>query len=409
MTIKISDNRDAIVKATILKATILYSFSVLLLLISSIFTSNLVIVNALAAGNVTVTAGSNNSYSSGRTMAPDVTGNVSQVEYITWYNKGTDLLNSGNYSDALTAFDKAIALDPTHAAAWHNKGQTLDKLGRFAEALASYDKARSLDPTIALTWNNRGTVLYELGRYNEALASYDKAISLDPTNAAYQQNKNITIKQLSSEPTNNLASNSASASVGPAGGNMTGTKNMTYSTPFVGRNVTAPAGGNIAGTATNVPTTQQNMAFQTYENKKGGFRIQYPTDWTAQRDSLGFYNFDPPGRKSSSDDLILRVVKFDQIPTSLADRIKHESLIFPTFKLIESRSITLNGNSADILVYTFMMEHGKGASLYKELDIDVTNGRGYYSLEFSSKFSAYDQYFSIAKTMFDSFQTLSSN
>jgi tetratricopeptide (TPR) repeat protein len=53
----------------------------------------------------------------------------------------------GRYSEALVAYEKAIALDPTNAVYWKNKGGDLEWLNRNSEALIAYEKAIALDPT----------------------------------------------------------------------------------------------------------------------------------------------------------------------------------------------------------------------------------------------------------------------
>ena len=50
-----------------------------------------------------------------------------------------------------------------------------------AEALTAFDKALALNPNVADTWNSRGTVLNDFERFDEALSDFDKAIALKPT------------------------------------------------------------------------------------------------------------------------------------------------------------------------------------------------------------------------------------
>ncbi|MGA2162651.1 MAG: tetratricopeptide repeat protein [Methanoregula sp.] len=64
----------------------------------------------------------------------------------TWFNEGVALYEKGDYRRAITAFDKAIAIDPTMAEVWNNRGLALIQTDQYQEALQSINKALSLHP-----------------------------------------------------------------------------------------------------------------------------------------------------------------------------------------------------------------------------------------------------------------------
>ncbi|MGB8309966.1 MAG: tetratricopeptide repeat protein [Methanoregula sp.] len=64
----------------------------------------------------------------------------------TWFNEGVTLYEKSDYRRAITAFDKAIASDPTLAEAWNNRGLSLIQTGDYEEARRSIQKALSLNP-----------------------------------------------------------------------------------------------------------------------------------------------------------------------------------------------------------------------------------------------------------------------
>jgi len=100
------------------------------------------------------------------------------------HNKGIALYNQGKYVEAISAFDKAIEIDPQYAAAWCYKGFALDELGKHDEATKAYDKAIEIDPQYAAAaWFNKGYALNNQGKYVEAITAYDEAIRLDPNDA----------------------------------------------------------------------------------------------------------------------------------------------------------------------------------------------------------------------------------
>ena len=64
---------------------------------------------------------------------------INHGDETAWYNKGVALYESGNYEEAIKAYDKALEINPEYADAWYNRGIALYELGR-----KSYDKAREI-------------------------------------------------------------------------------------------------------------------------------------------------------------------------------------------------------------------------------------------------------------------------
>ncbi len=97
--------------------------------------------------------------------------------------QGRALLALGRPAEARAAVEHAIGLDPDNIEAYLLYGAILSDLGRPAEALAAYARAIDLDPASALSWNGRGNTLLALGRPAEALEAYARATDLDPASA----------------------------------------------------------------------------------------------------------------------------------------------------------------------------------------------------------------------------------
>jgi predicted O-linked N-acetylglucosamine transferase (SPINDLY family) len=108
-------------------------------------------------------------------------------------------------AEALTSYDKAIALKPDYAVAHSNRANVLMDLKRPAEAEASYNAAIALQPDFAVAHSNRGAALRDLKRPEEALASYDKAIALKPDVAEAHYNRGNALIDLK-RPAEALAS-----------------------------------------------------------------------------------------------------------------------------------------------------------------------------------------------------------
>ncbi|MGK7925002.1 MAG: tetratricopeptide repeat protein, partial [Spirulina sp.] len=97
-----------------------------------------------------------------------------------WGNRGLGLKNLGRYEDAIASYDRAIELKPDFHKAWYNRGLALDELGRYAEAVEAYDRVLELKSDFHKAWYSRGNSLDALEKSEAAIASYDRAIDLKP-------------------------------------------------------------------------------------------------------------------------------------------------------------------------------------------------------------------------------------
>jgi tetratricopeptide (TPR) repeat protein len=112
-----------------------------------------------------------------------------------WDGQGREYAAQANYGEAIAAFDKAIALNPTYAEAWNHKGSALADAKRYAEAFAVFDKAVALQPQYHQAWFNRGLLLTEMGAYGTAVESYDRAISLEADQVYLHAREDIFLKK----------------------------------------------------------------------------------------------------------------------------------------------------------------------------------------------------------------------
>lgn len=99
------------------------------------------------------------------------------------YGAGLYLTNTGNYTQAIDAFDHALALDPSSYKAWNGKADSLNRDGQYALALQASERALAINASYTEGWINRGFILYNLGKYEDELHAYEQAIALDPGNA----------------------------------------------------------------------------------------------------------------------------------------------------------------------------------------------------------------------------------
>jgi tetratricopeptide (TPR) repeat protein len=145
-----------------------------------------------------------------------------RMRAITETNLGTALHEAGRLEEAVTHYQKAVALQPDYAPAYNNLGVTLRAQGRVDAAIAAYERGLQLDeaypdlhynlanallaqnradeaaahlktslagePASAATHNNLGTALAARGQYEQAVAEFRAAIALEPTSVLAHRN-----------------------------------------------------------------------------------------------------------------------------------------------------------------------------------------------------------------------------
>ena len=94
----------------------------------------------------------------------------------------------GAISEAVPAFDKALALRPHDVALCFNAAFVLQKAGGHDRAIVLLRHVIELDPKMDRAWYGLGLSLAHVGRYEEAIVQFREAARLQPFNpyAGYQ-------------------------------------------------------------------------------------------------------------------------------------------------------------------------------------------------------------------------------
>jgi len=111
-------------------------------------------------------------------------------------NRGNSLVDLGRLEDALESYDRALAHRPKYVDALINRANTLRLLGRHDEALASFERAVLFKPDHAEGYLGHGNTLLALKRLAEAVHSYDRAIALAPTAVDALANRGRALREL---------------------------------------------------------------------------------------------------------------------------------------------------------------------------------------------------------------------
>ncbi len=108
------------------------------------------------------------------------------------YNAGKAAMDAKNYEDAVTNFQKAIAIDPSQAVIYSQLASAYESqaLAKPADAqpmrdkeFEAWKKAIELSPNDAAYYNNYALALGKAKQVPEMQANIEKAAQIDPTNA----------------------------------------------------------------------------------------------------------------------------------------------------------------------------------------------------------------------------------
>ncbi len=96
------------------------------------------------------------------------------------YLEGNNLFEDGEYQRALVKFDEALSEDRNHLHALRGRASSLMQLGQSTQALTAFNTAISLAPQFGATYANRGVLHDRMGRYGQAIEDYERGLALDP-------------------------------------------------------------------------------------------------------------------------------------------------------------------------------------------------------------------------------------
>jgi tetratricopeptide (TPR) repeat protein len=110
----------------------------------------------------------------------------------TYFKRGTDSSQKGDYQRAVSYYNQAIDINPGFVVAYLNRGYSYSRMGEFEKAIADYSKAIELNPRYKIAYNNRGFAYRRMGEYDQAILDYTKAIEIDPRYASAYYNRGHT-------------------------------------------------------------------------------------------------------------------------------------------------------------------------------------------------------------------------
>jgi Domain of unknown function (DUF4915)/Tetratricopeptide repeat len=116
------------------------------------------------------------------------------------FEHGTACYRSGQLPEAIAAYRRCMALDPTFPHARYSLGVALGDAGDYDEAVAWLQQVLALEPEHAEAANSLGYCYGRLGQPAKAVAAFEQAIALQPDDAQAHVNLGLTLLQLGDYP-----------------------------------------------------------------------------------------------------------------------------------------------------------------------------------------------------------------
>jgi tetratricopeptide (TPR) repeat protein len=117
-------------------------------------------------------------------------------------NLGDALMNiPGHLSQAISAYEAAVRIDPGFSVAHNNLGCVLANIpGRWPEAMSHFETVFRIAPGNAKARNNLGIILYKAGRTSEAMVQFEEAVRIKPDYAEAHGNLGIALDKVGRIP-----------------------------------------------------------------------------------------------------------------------------------------------------------------------------------------------------------------
>lgn len=129
-------------------------------------------------------------------VVPTMKVGHSQESANGYYSLGRYHHGARRFDEAISAYERALELDPRHAKARNAMGVLYAEIGKYAHAVAVLREATKAEPNNSQFYSNLGYASYLNGDYIDAAASLEQATRLDPTNVRAWNNLGSVMEKL---------------------------------------------------------------------------------------------------------------------------------------------------------------------------------------------------------------------
>lgn len=128
--------------------------------------------------------------------AKDLLGTVSEQLNVKLVDNAIAFYDKGNYTEALSIFNKVLLDDPKNAYAYYYKGLMNDAGKKYLLAIGEYQKAIKYNPQLSIIYYLMALDYDSLAQYKSALINYKKYISLTTETNEYKTYAQSRAKEL---------------------------------------------------------------------------------------------------------------------------------------------------------------------------------------------------------------------